>query len=106
MRAGPSAGDLMRRPPAAQWRAAARPDWAALPAWLAEVARPEPVPPPWPLMIRAVLAIGVPLSAGFARAGAGASAAEPAGPQASPDALRPVAEVIGGRPVVLAGPRG
>jgi hypothetical protein len=36
------------------------------PAWLAEVVRPKPAPLPWPDMIRAALAICVPLSAAFA----------------------------------------
>jgi uncharacterized membrane protein YccC len=37
-----------------------------VPDWLAEVVRPRPVAPPWPEMIRAVLAICVPLSAALA----------------------------------------
>ena len=41
--------------------------WAAVvPDWLAEVVRPKPAPLPWPDMIRAALAICVPLSVGFA----------------------------------------
>jgi uncharacterized membrane protein YccC len=41
--------------------------WAAVvPDWLAEVVRPKPAPPPWPDMIRAALAICVPLSVAFA----------------------------------------
>ncbi|MBV9092332.1 MAG: FUSC family protein [Streptosporangiaceae bacterium] len=39
---------------------------SAVPGWLAEVVRPKPAPPPWPAMIRAALAICVPLSAAFA----------------------------------------
>ncbi len=35
---------------------------AVVPEWLAEVVRPRPAPVPWPEMIRAVLAICVPLS--------------------------------------------
>src|SRR5579875_1806618 len=43
------------------------PDWLseAVPDWLAEVMRPKKAPVPWPDMIRAVLAIWVPLAAGF-----------------------------------------
>ena len=37
-----------------------------VPDWLAEVVRPRPAPPPWPQMIRAALAICVPLSASMA----------------------------------------
>jgi uncharacterized membrane protein YccC len=37
-----------------------------VPDWLAEVVRPKPAPLPWPDMIRAALAICVPLSAAFA----------------------------------------
>src|SRR5579875_1168594 len=37
----------------------------AVPDWLAEVMRPKKAPVPWPDMIRAVLAIWVPLAAGF-----------------------------------------
>ena len=41
--------------------------WAAVvPEWLAEVVRPRPAPVPWPEMIRAVIAICVPLSASLA----------------------------------------
>jgi hypothetical protein len=43
------------------------PDWlsGAVPDWLAEVMRPTKVPPPWGNMLRAVLAIWVPLAVGF-----------------------------------------
>jgi uncharacterized membrane protein YccC len=43
------------------------PDWLSgvVPDWLAEVMRPAKVPPPWGTMLRAVLAIWVPLAAGF-----------------------------------------
>jgi uncharacterized membrane protein YccC len=43
------------------------PDWLseAVPDWLAEVMRPKKVPVPWADMVRAVLAIWVPLAAGF-----------------------------------------
>ncbi len=37
-----------------------------VPDWLAEVVRPRPAPAPWPEMIRAALAICVPLSVSFA----------------------------------------
>ena len=39
---------------------------AVVPEWLAEVVRPKRTPVPWPEMIRAVLAICVPLSASLA----------------------------------------
>ena len=39
---------------------------AVVPEWLAEVVRPRPAPVPWPEMIRAALAICVPLSASLA----------------------------------------
>jgi hypothetical protein len=39
---------------------------AVVPDWLAEVVRPRPAPVPWPEMIRAALAICVPLSAALA----------------------------------------
>ncbi len=39
---------------------------AVVPDWLAEVVRPQPAPVPWPEMIRAALAICVPLSAALA----------------------------------------
>ena len=39
---------------------------AVVPDWLAEVVRPQPAPVPWPGMIRAVLAVCVPLSVAFA----------------------------------------
>jgi uncharacterized membrane protein YccC len=39
---------------------------AVVPGWLAEVVRPRPAPVPWPEMIRAALAICVPLSAALA----------------------------------------
>jgi uncharacterized membrane protein YccC len=38
---------------------------AIVPDWLAEVVRPKPAPLPWPDMVRAVLAICLPLSAGI-----------------------------------------
>ena len=46
-------------------RAAAMRD-AIVPDWLAELVRPKPAPPPWPDMIRALLAICVPLGTAFA----------------------------------------
>jgi uncharacterized membrane protein YccC len=44
------------------------PGWLAglVPDWLAEVVRPKPAPLPWPGMIRAALAICLPLSVAFA----------------------------------------
>jgi uncharacterized membrane protein YccC len=39
---------------------------AVVPDWLAELLRPKPAPLPWPDMIRAALAICVPLAAAFA----------------------------------------
>ena len=39
---------------------------ATVPDWLAELVRPKPAPLPWPDMIRAALAICVPLGTGFA----------------------------------------
>jgi uncharacterized membrane protein YccC len=39
---------------------------AVVPGWLAEVVRPRPAPVPWPEMVRAALAICVPLSVAFA----------------------------------------
>jgi uncharacterized membrane protein YccC len=39
---------------------------AIIPDWLAELVRPKPAPLPWPDMIRAALAICVPLGAAFA----------------------------------------
>src|SRR5258708_33732705 len=53
---------------AARLRQAVAPDWLteALPGWLTEIVRPRPAPVPWGEMIRAALAIGVPLSVGMA----------------------------------------
>src|SRR6202046_1190255 len=39
---------------------------AVVPDWLAELVRPKPAPLPWPDMIRAALAICVPLGVAFA----------------------------------------
>src|SRR6202011_4347778 len=39
---------------------------AVAPQWLVEIVRPKRVPPPWPLMVRAALAICVPMAAGLA----------------------------------------
>ncbi len=49
---------------AARLRQAVALDWLteALPGWLTEIVRPRPAPVPWGEMIRAALAIGVPLS--------------------------------------------
>ena len=43
------------------------PDWLGdvVPDWLAEVMRPKKVPPPWPKMAQAVLALWVPMAVGF-----------------------------------------
>src|SRR5258708_14015227 len=53
---------------AARLRQAVAPDWLteALPGWLTEIVRPRPAPVPWGEMIRAALAIGVPLFVGMA----------------------------------------
>jgi uncharacterized membrane protein YccC len=53
---------------AARRRQAAALDWltAALPGWLTEIVRPRPAPVPWGEMIRAALAICVPISVGIA----------------------------------------
>ena len=37
-----------------------------VPDWLAEVVRPKPAPPPWPQMVRALLAVCLPLSISLA----------------------------------------
>jgi uncharacterized membrane protein YccC len=44
------------------------PDWliGVVPDWLAEVARPKKVPVPWGTMVRAVLALWVPMAVAFA----------------------------------------
>lgn len=39
---------------------------AVVPDWLAELVRPKPAPLPWPDMIRAALAICLPLGIAFA----------------------------------------
>ena len=48
------------RPTVADWLA------DAVPEWLAAAARPQPAPVPWPDMIRAVLAICLPIGTGIA----------------------------------------
>src|ERR1019366_109014 len=63
MRAGRSP---MTPGPALIRRRAAAVRAVVVPDWLAEVVRPRPVAAPWPEMIRAVLAICVPLSAALA----------------------------------------
>ena len=49
-------------------REAVVPDWLteAMPDWLTEAVRPRPAPVPWGEMLRAALAICVPLSVGIA----------------------------------------
>jgi uncharacterized membrane protein YccC len=51
----------------AQLREAVVPGWLteAMPDWLTEAVRPKPAPVPWGAMVRAVLAICVPLSVGI-----------------------------------------
>jgi len=46
----------------------AMPDWLSgvVPEWLAEVMRPKKASPPWGTMVRAVLAVWLPLAVGFA----------------------------------------
>ena len=48
-------------------REAVVPGWLteAMPAWLTEAVRPKPAPIPWGAMVRAALAICVPLSVGM-----------------------------------------
>src|SRR5262249_22280592 len=46
-------------------RQAARVREAVAPDWLVDIMRPKPVTVPWPLMIRAALAICVPMAAGL-----------------------------------------
>lgn len=50
-----------------RWMSPSVPDWLSevVPDWLTEVVRPKKVKPPWGTMLRAVLAIWVPLAAGF-----------------------------------------
>ena len=67
---------------------------AVVPDWLTELMRPKPAPLPWPDMIRAALAICVPLAAAFA-AVVGLAGFEPAASatqtrRASQTALQPV----------------
>jgi len=52
----------------ARLREAVVPDWLteAMPGWLTEAVRPRPAPVPWGEMLRAALAICVPLSVGIA----------------------------------------
>ncbi|HEX6518422.1 MAG TPA: FUSC family protein [Streptosporangiaceae bacterium] len=49
-------------------RSARAPEWLAdaVPNWLSELVKPRPAPVPWPNMIRAALAICLPLSVAFA----------------------------------------
>ena len=65
--AGCDAADQRRAEPGPDRDRGRRPSRAAVvPDWLAEVVRPKPAPLPWPDMIRAALAICVPLSVAFA----------------------------------------
>lgn len=50
-----------------RWLNPAVPDWLTevVPDWLTEVVRPKKVRPPWGTMLRSVIAIWVPLAAGF-----------------------------------------
>lgn len=50
-----------------RWLSPVVPDWLSevVPDWLTEVMRPKKADPPWGTMLRAVLAIWVPLAAGF-----------------------------------------
>ena len=57
----PEGGRLNQLP-----RQTARVRDAVAPGWLVEIVRTQRAPPPWPLMIRAAVAICVPLAAGFA----------------------------------------
>jgi len=60
---GTTPGGTLKQLP---WGRAARVHDTVAPDWLIEVVRPKRVPPPWPLMLRAALAICVPLAAGLA----------------------------------------
>ncbi|HEY2443917.1 MAG TPA: FUSC family protein [Streptosporangiaceae bacterium] len=59
--AGPRGGALRELP-----QRAARVRDAIAPQWLIDIVRPRPAELPWPLMVRAALAICVPLAAGMA----------------------------------------
>jgi hypothetical protein len=61
MRVGEGGGGALKELP----RQAARVREAVAPDWLVDIMRPKPVTLPWPLMIRAALAICVPLGAGL-----------------------------------------
>src|SRR5579863_9059218 len=56
---------------------------AVVPGWLAEVVRPRRAPVPWPEMIRAALAICVPLSVALALGGLRGTMADTGGPYLS-----------------------
>jgi uncharacterized membrane protein YccC len=60
-RVGDRSGGALKELP----RQAARVREAVAPDWLVDIVRPKPVTVPWPLMIRAGLAICVPLTAGL-----------------------------------------
>ena len=61
MRVSQGRGGALRELP----RQAARVREAVAPGWLVDIVRPKPVTVPWPLMIRAALAICVPMAAGL-----------------------------------------
>jgi uncharacterized membrane protein YccC len=65
IRAGDPMTNLHDRP--AWLREAVVPGWLAeaMPAWLTEAVRPKPVPVPWGAMVRAALAICLPLAVGI-----------------------------------------
>ena len=61
MRVSEGRGGALRELP----RQAARVREAVAPGWLVDIVRPKPVTVPWPLMVRAALAICVPMAAGL-----------------------------------------
>ena len=61
MRVSEGRGGALRELP----RQATRVREAVAPGWLVDIVRPKPVTVPWPLMVRAALAICVPMAAGL-----------------------------------------
>src|ERR1700722_7928230 len=61
MRVSEGRGGALRELP----RQGARGRGAGAPGWLVDIVRPKPVTVPWPLMVRAALAICVPMAAGL-----------------------------------------